>query len=365
MEVTNSNDNDNDKLENVENVENVEEKDELKKKKKKHFFEHHIRKILKNVSSDRDITCQAKSQLNDLAIITCRIIFEKINYILSFSKKKTVMESDIDSAVKLVFTGQLAQKCSEEGQKCLKVYLEKVNLTELKGQSRHSKADILVPPSIIDYFMRQNCDYHISYNAPVYLAGVMEYFLSQVLVLSNTVSAAKKNIRITVNDLEYGIRSDKELSHFFSKYNIYFYDSGIIPYVHPMVKVDKKKQKIEKRVFSRTSFEVKFKNYINLVYPEMRFQKDCFEVLQNYLEHWIIDVLKYANILTVYSKKSRIHQHDIDFVLAVMNRDIPIFLKELKHTVQQDAIPFPEEDMAEDEENKDNDDKDEKDEKDE
>ena len=203
----------------VSSLNNPDQPDDKKKKKVKHYFEHHIRKILKEVSSERDITQQAKSQLNELAIMTCKLIREKISYILSSSKKKTITNVDVESAVKLVFNGQLSQKSSEEGNKCLKNYLNRTKNEDLKGQSRHSKADILIPPSILDNFLREN-DVHVSFHAPIFLAGVIEYFLAQVLELANNVSNIKKGVRITIHDLENGVRSDKEITYFFTKYNI-------------------------------------------------------------------------------------------------------------------------------------------------
>ncbi len=357
-------------VENVENAENPEQNvdnsvknvknenaETHKKKKKRHFFEHHIRKILKNVSSERNITNNARIQLNDLAIITCRIICKKINQIVSVTSKKTISEIDSDSAVKLVFTGQLAQKCSEEGYKCLKIYDNKSELKELKGQCRHTKAEMSIPPSIISSFLRQECpENNLSYGTPVYLAGVIEYFLSQVLQLSNTVSISKKNIRITINDLEMGVRSDKELTHFFTKYNVHFFNAGIVPVVHD---ARKKNMVIEKRIFAKSIVESKFRSYISLIYPEIRFQKNCFEVLQNYIESWIMDVLKYSNMITLYTKKTRLNADDIELALTLMNRNVTQFVK-IPENIEEESIIFVEQDNDEDEENNKEEDKEDK-----
>jgi histone H3/H4 len=332
-------------VENVENAENPEQNvdnsvknvknenaETHKKKKKRHFFEHHIRKILKNVSSERNITNNARIQLNDLAIITCRIICKKINQIVSVTSKKTISEIDSDSAVKLVFTGQLAQKCSEEGYKCLKIYDNKSELKELKGQCRHTKAEMSIPPSIISSFLRQECpENNLSYGTPVYLAGVIEYFLSQVLQLSNTVSISKKNIRITINDLEMGVRSDKELTHFFTKYNVHFFNAGIVPVVHD---ARKKNMVIEKRIFAKSIVESKFRS-------------------------WIMDVLKYSNMITLYTKKTRLNADDIELALTLMNRNVTQFVK-IPENIEEESIIFVEQDNDEDEENNKEEDKEDK-----
>lgn len=323
----------------TEEVKDDSKKVDRKIKKKKHYFEHHIRKILKEVCSDRDITQQAKSQLNDLAIITCKLISNKITHILRSSNKKTITENEIESAIKLIFTGQLCQKSVEEGKKSLQNYLTSSKDEDLKGQSRHVKAHILIPPSILEKFLRVN-DTHISYHAPIFLAGVIEYFLSQLLELANNVSINKnkKGVRITVYDLESGVRSDRELDTFFTKNNIYFYNSGIVPFIHPHLKTksgsnDKKSIKIISKlqeeqdyVFPKSFIENKFKNYISLIYPEIRFQKDCFTYFQDYLEKWLVEFLQQANNLTLYSKKTRVSENDIELVLAIMEKRYPDFL---------------------------------------
>jgi histone H3/H4 len=213
----------------------------------------------------------------------------------------------------------------------------------MKGQSRHSKASILIPPSILEKLLRLNGQgFHIGYTAPIYLAGVIEYFLSQVIELSILVNvhSPKRGVRITVNDLESGVRSDKEMSHYFSSYCIYFFESGIVPFIHPeilsksgrndkkSIKLITKLQENNRNVFPKRFFDSKCKNYISLMFPEIRFQKSCFSYLQDYIEKWVVDILQYTNILTIYSKKSRVTSTDIELVFSIMEKKCPSFLTE-------------------------------------
>jgi histone H3/H4 len=62
------------------------------------------------------------------------------------------------------------------------------------------------------------------------------------------------------------------------------------------------------------------------MYPDIRFQKDCFFGIQDYIEKWIIDILKYSNMLTIYSKKSRVTSNDIELVLSIIDKKYPEFL---------------------------------------
>lgn len=302
------------------------------KRKSKHYFEHHIRKIMKHVCADRDITQQAKQQLNDLAIITCKIVANKVACILAASKKKTVGEYEVECAIKLLFTNQLAQKSVEEGKKSLENYINNSKSKDLKGHSRHVKADILIPPSILEKFLRIN-GMHMSYNAPIFLAGVIEYFMAQVLDLANNLSLNKKGVRITLQDLENGIKSDKELTAYFSQNNISFFGVGMSQFNNLSLPKDRKNLKnLQKSqdhteyVFPKSFIENKFKRYVSLVYPDIRFQKDCFSFFQDYLEKWVLEILQYTNLITMFSKKSRVSARDIELVVSIMEKRTPEFL---------------------------------------
>jgi histone H3/H4 len=270
--------------------------------------------------------------MNELTITTCKIITDKVSFIIASTSRKTMSESDLETAIKLVFVGQLCQKSVEEGYKSLKNYSISCMEDDSKGKSRNEKADILLPPSIFVNFLKSS-GMNISSNAPIFLAGVIEYFISQILDLSNNVSL-NKNIRITVDDIENGIRLDKELTNYFVSNNIFLYGSSIIPYTHPLfrnkindTKYNKHIQEYAEYIFPKTSIENRFKNYINLIYPDIRYQKDCFDYFQNYLEKWLVELLKYSNNITLYSKKTRVTENEIELALSIMERRNPSFFE--------------------------------------
>ena len=305
-----------------------------KRKKKTRYFEHHIRKILKEIAPERDLTQHAKVQLNDLAMITCKLIKQKMLSVLYSSRKRTITSLEIEASIKLLFIGQLSQKLQDEGKKCVQQYIDNSKTKELKGQSRHSKAEILIPPSILERILRTEM-FQMGFSAPIFLAGVIEYFLAQILQLSVLVS---KNIRITIHDIENGIKSDRELSSYMASQQIYLFESGIVPFIHPDIRQrsgpnDKKSIKIMTRlqesqghIFPKRFFDNLCKHFITLLYPDIRFQKGCFVYLQDYIEKWIVDILQYTNILTIYSKKSRVTASDIELVISIMEKRTPSFL---------------------------------------
>ena len=299
----------------------------MPKTKKTRYFEHYISNIIKEVCPERDITQEAKSQLNDVAITTCKIISNKI---LDIIKKKTITELEVEASTRLVFEGQLCQKSIEEGKRCLQNYSKNKNNDEKnknnddknsddkskenddeknnenESNSKKSKADLLIPPSMLEKFLRSTSSHRVSENAPIFLAGIIEYFLAQVIELAS-VSDKKVGVRITLRDIENGIQSDQELNRYVKKNNIYL---GKKDYVFPKTVVDDP-----------------IKNYMSLIYPEIRFQKGCFSSLHDYLEKWLIEILELSN---QYSKKERVSGGDIDMVLAILEKRYEPVEKEKK-----------------------------------
>jgi histone H3/H4 len=265
----------------------------MPKTKKTRYFDHHISNIIKEVCPERDITQEAKTRLNELGITTCKIISNKI---LEIIKKKTITELEVEASIKLVFEGQLCQKSIEEGKRCLQHYLNSNNDKENKENSKKSKADLLIPPSMLEKFLRSENSHRVSESAPIFLAGIIEYFLAQVIELAS-ISDKKVGVRITCFDIKNGIESDQEINRFIKQHNIYI---GTKDYVFP-----------------KTVVEDSIKNYMSLIYPEIRFQKDCFSCLHDYIEKWMVDILQLSNH---YSKKERVSGSDIDMVLAILEK---------------------------------------------
>lgn len=267
----------------------------MSKTKKTRYFEHYISNILKEVCPERNITHDAKTQLNELAITTCKIIANKI---LDIIKKKTITEVEVEAAVKLVFDGQLCQKSIEEGKRCIQHYSNSENSENKENNSKKSKADLLIPPSMLEKFLRYSRtknSHRVSESAPIFLAGIIEYFLAQVIELSSI--SDKKGVRITCFDIENGIESDQEINRYIKKNNIYL---GTKEYVFP-----------------KSVVEDTIKNYMSLIYPEIRFQKGCFSSLHDYLEKWLIEILQLSN---QYSRKKRVSGSDIDMVLSILEK---------------------------------------------
>ena len=149
-ENENNEPNDEENKEENEEPNELNDEDEKKINPNKTLKKNHIRKILKEISNKQNITQHAKIQLNELCIITCKLINKKIYDILTCSKKRTITPLEIQSAVSLIFNREFALKAIERGKYSLEQYLNNHKAEELKGHSRQTKASILIPPSILE-----------------------------------------------------------------------------------------------------------------------------------------------------------------------------------------------------------------------
>ncbi len=95
------------------------------------------------------------------------------------------------------------------------------NNKNVKGMSRQEKSRIIFPPSIIERFLR-NFGFNkimVTSNAPIFLAGAIEHIASEILENATMQARDKKHIRITVRDLELGVRNDRDLNIISSQIN--------------------------------------------------------------------------------------------------------------------------------------------------
>ena len=193
--------------------------------------------------------------------------------------------------------------------------------------------------------------------APLYLAIALEYFTEEVLKNALEYIKDKKHIRVSVRDLEMGVRTDTELQKFFTKHNITFLGGGVVPYIHPSL-FSKKPRKIHKT--AKTEEEKseerkkhrfrpgtvalreikryqKASNCFTLAkFPfqklvrdsvlkhvgedTIKISKDVFIIVQYFIEQMVIDILHHANFAAIHAGRIKLMPSDITFVDFLMNK---------------------------------------------
>jgi len=323
------------------------ETNKIQKKKKSHFFETYILKVLKQISEVSNITSNAKQQINSFLCILSKHITNKIIELTIFSKKKTISDKEVANSLKIVLCGELLKNSLSEGEKAINTFKNHKDISETVTDKnivcRQDKAGILFPPSLIEKFLRQ-----FGYNkimitslSPIYLSAVLEYITFEILDLANNYCTENKRVRITIRDIELAIRTDEELDRLFLKLNISLLGGGVIPFIHSSLlnKNSKKplKNKVYRRfhsgtvairnikkqqkfsdslIFARLSFE-KFVRQIfkdNKYDEKIKISKEVFIVLQYFIEQYIVNILKNANLLVIHAGRVKLLPVDIGLI---------------------------------------------------
>ena len=326
------------------------------KKKKTRFFETYISKVLKQVSESNGITSNSKQQLNSALCLISRLIATTVINLTEMAKKKTMSDKEVKNALLVVLPGQLADNAIKQGQKAI-ISFEKKD--KIKGTSRQEKAGILFSPAIAEKFLR-NFGYSkvmVTSQAPVFLAGALEYLTSEILENASISAKDNKRIRINIRDLEMGVRNDDELNTFFTKNRITFLGGGVTPFIHQslLVKKNRTKKRVKKsdatlecgekkkhrfrpgtvsvreiRRFQKMSncltfAKFPFEKFVRQVVTTqnnnipMKISKDVFIILQYFIEQQIASLLRNANFAAIHAGRVKLMPIDIDFVNSVIS----------------------------------------------
>lgn len=355
------------------------------KRKKSRFFETYISKVLKQVSDKNGITSNSKQQLNSAMCIVARTVSSMVVRLTEIAKKKTLSDKEVSNAVRILFSGDLAENSIREGAKAV----EKFNVESSTGSSRQGKAGIIFPPSIAEKFLRNFglSNVMVTSSAPVFLAAVLEYLVAEILEIAYKSANSHKRIRITIRDLQLSVGGDQELSNLFQKLNISLLGGGVIPYVHPILvskKLRKKRntassnpgvkkphrfrpgtvalreiKKFQKMSnclsFAKFPFERFVRSTVNINNEGMKISKNVFIILQYYIEQYVVDILRDANAAAIHAGRVKLMLSDIEFICNLRGLPTEGFetSKNSKKVVEKEDEDDEDEEDEEDEEEED------------
>lgn len=324
----------------------------ITKKKKSRYYETYIAKIIKEYTSG-GITTNAKQQLNSILCMTSKLAAKITTSLTEISKKKTMSEKEVNNAISLIFPAFLLKEINEKNANSLEKFDSDDNN---KGASRQEKAGIIFPPSQTEKFLRNDgyTNLMVTNNAPICLAGALEVLTRTIIDKALTYSKENKRVRITIRDLELGVRDNEDLNTFFVKHNFSFLGGGVKPFIHNslLVKKMKKKKKVSKNnldekkkhrfrpgtvsireikkyqkmsnclTFAKFPFERMVRDIIQEKSDnsdeKTKISKDVFTVLQYYIEQKIINVLRNANFAAIHANRVKLMGIDIKFVQSFM-----------------------------------------------
>lgn len=83
----------------------------------------------------------------------------------------------------------------------------------------------------------------ISTGGAVYMAGVLEYLVAEVLELSGNAAIQNKRQRINPRHILLAVKNDKELDTLFK--DVIIPEGGVMPHIHPVLLPPKSKDTME------------------------------------------------------------------------------------------------------------------------
>lgn len=189
-------------------------------------FSTYIYRVLKKVDPSRGLSGDGLSSFNNFVRILLKKTMDGVNRLMLISGgKKTISSREVQSAVRLVFPGELAKHAVSQGTKAVTKYFsskeERESTKRKKGEklkpvSRSKFAGLVFPITRVENIMTElSIVDRKSESCAVYMAGVLEYVISEILEIAANVAADNKKVRITPRHIKLSILNDEELSALF------------------------------------------------------------------------------------------------------------------------------------------------------
>jgi histone H3/H4 len=290
------------------------------------------------------------------------------------SGRRTISDNEVMNGIKLCFPEALALKAEDAAESALKCY---ASADATKGTSRHTKANLILPPSVPEKFLRNfgTSKLMVTQSAPITLCACIEEAGEQILQAAADLACEKGKVRLTVRDLELTVRNNEEFNDLFKKNAISFIGGGAVPFIHPLLKRKKTRRRRKDPNHDNPITKHRYKPGTVALRDIKRFQKvsDClilakapfeklirtilstkgsdatkiskqvFIILQYYLESRLVDVLHKANLAAIHAGRIKVLPDDIDFVVSLERGTKSMGLLQLEestsHTTKVRPIP--------------------------
>lgn len=187
-------------------------------------YSPYIYKVLKQVHPDTGLSSKATAIMNGIAHSVVGQVAHAIN---GFKSKRTVTSREVQTGVRLVLPGELAKHAISEGTKAVTYYNATISQEEPSRSPAGSKkgrhgttfrAHLQFSVSRV----KRDLVAHLEgphtrkgSGAPVYLAGVVEYIVAEIIELAGNAARDDKRTRIVPRHIYLAITNDDELLKLF------------------------------------------------------------------------------------------------------------------------------------------------------
>jgi len=326
------------------------------RKKQTRYFEIYVLKFLKQKYPDNSLNLNTKQHLNSAVCHLATHISKEAKSSCLHANRRTIKDIDVVIGVKILTTESLREKIdaavNEMNEKLLNI--NNTVKKDLKGKRREVKFDIVFPPSVAEKFLREkgSNSLMVSKNSSIILCIILEVIINDIF--SNAVKLMdKRKKRLTIQSISRAVNTDSSLKFLFNKCNIQFTGGGYTSFIHPLLSVKSSKNKHDviennkktrrynpgtivlkeikklQNVYNQKIIaKVPFNKVIREIFSEKKcnskISKNVFNVLQYYIESYLVNLLHKSNIAALHSGRLKVIPEDIDFVHSIENNILPM-----------------------------------------
>lgn len=172
----------------------------------------YIQKLGKMHFPDAIVPKASKEEINRIIKKVCDQYVLGLVAMLQHEQKKTSSSKDVQTLTKVILKGLLIRYAVSEGTKAVTKKTAYVPKRGKKRVSTAEKAGIVVSPSRVENYIRQEIAEHtldkrVSEDMAVYLSAVLEYLINEIIELAQQ----KDHDKITVENIKAAIHEDEDL----------------------------------------------------------------------------------------------------------------------------------------------------------
>lgn len=162
--------------------------------------------------NDYFLTGQARTVVEDLIVSATEDLTYASHLIMELAKRNTITLNVVTAAVSIIYKGELLVSALDAGNNAVNTFND--NSDEAYNR-KEAQAGLSLSVSRVRSLIKQHSEqYSVSDQAVIYVAGVLEYLIGELLSVAN---GFKQNKRITSDNVASATENDIELAIVFNR----------------------------------------------------------------------------------------------------------------------------------------------------
>jgi histone H2A len=318
---------------------------------KEKSFRVYIFRLLKTVCPSVHITKTATEAVDSIIRVIAHKVVDRALILTAGDEKKTISNTELEASVKMLLPSELCNVAKQSGTNAVESFtaseVERQGQPVEKAQTRESRSGLVLSVSATEKYIRRfgQVGYNVSALAPVYLAGVLESLVRNLLTISGEVTTSSKKVTITVRHLFLAVSNNKLMNDLLTNLGIVFLEGGVTPQSlenkrhkrlrrssddtrghrwRPGTKTIMDIRRLQKNgdmlmqhaPFNRVVRAIAGK-YVNSEEVTLRFTNDFFLSFQAFVEDRMVKLMSKANSVAIHAGRETVYGRDIELVCSL------------------------------------------------